>query len=487
MPLTALDLPPGLNSDDTTLAAEGRWADGDNVRFVNGKPQAIGYMAAGAFTSTAPAIRAAKNWTTSAGSEFTAYGTNGAVGLYVRNVGLATQHDITPSPAPSASIWSFDLWGDYLIAHPGSGTLYVWQNNTGARASEITQAPNTISAMLVTPQRQILALGCNEEASGTFNSRCIRGCDIENYTDWTTSVSNNAFEHILEGEPGHIVTARMLGDYVAIWTTTSVWLGIFLGDPERTYRFQRIASGCGMWNPSATIGERHAVCVVGQTAYWLGADLNFYAWTLGSLPAKMPCPIGDDFRRNVGRSQAGANFCCHLAKFSEVWWFYDDARDTSTIEPTRYVALNISDGTWFRGQLSRTYMIDASGTIDLPRAFDHNGDEIYHEHPTGGASFSWYIQSADQSFMKGNRRVLVRGVQPDFENQSGDVSLTLSVRDRPHASATTKGPYTLTTATTKKDFRASGKLISVKFSGSGTASHMRLGTPLFDIVPMGER
>ena len=37
-----LDLPPGINSDDTTFAAAGRWVDGNNVRFRGGKPEAIG-------------------------------------------------------------------------------------------------------------------------------------------------------------------------------------------------------------------------------------------------------------------------------------------------------------------------------------------------------------------------------------------------------------------------------------------------------------
>ena len=37
-----LVLPPGLNGDDTTLAAQGRWADANHVRFVQGRPQQIG-------------------------------------------------------------------------------------------------------------------------------------------------------------------------------------------------------------------------------------------------------------------------------------------------------------------------------------------------------------------------------------------------------------------------------------------------------------
>src|SRR5687767_170938 len=40
--LIPLSPPPGLNSDDTTFAAAGRWADGNNVRFRDGVARTIG-------------------------------------------------------------------------------------------------------------------------------------------------------------------------------------------------------------------------------------------------------------------------------------------------------------------------------------------------------------------------------------------------------------------------------------------------------------
>ncbi|MGQ0559875.1 MAG: hypothetical protein ACT4OE_09880, partial [Sphingosinicella sp.] len=85
------------------------------------------------------------------------------------------------------------------------------------------------------------------------------------------------------------------------------------------------------------------------------------------------------------------------------------------------------------------------------------------------------------------RRIMIRSVSPDFDDQVGDVSLTLYVRDRPQASATTKGPFTLSTSTTKKDLRASGRLVAVKLAGSAAGTFARLGKVLFDVVRMGER
>jgi hypothetical protein len=42
MPLKKIPLPPGFDKNDTASQAEGRWIDGDNIRFRYGEPQKIG-------------------------------------------------------------------------------------------------------------------------------------------------------------------------------------------------------------------------------------------------------------------------------------------------------------------------------------------------------------------------------------------------------------------------------------------------------------
>jgi hypothetical protein len=106
---------------------------------------------------------------------------------------------------------------------------------------------------------------------------------------------------------------------------------------------------------------------------------------------------------------------------------------------------------------------------------------------------TWHITSADQYLDNSGRRLMLRSFVLDFEDLEGSATtLTVYVRARPQSTAVTKGPYGLTSSATKKDFRVSGKIFSVKFSGSGYSgsndlTHMRLGKPLFDAVPMGER
>lgn len=484
----ALNPPPGLNSDDTTFAAEGRWADGSNVRFVDGQPQVIGGWTINAVSATNYSSARA---VLSLGGSVYAVASSSAPKLQIDSLGVT--YNVSPASTGSGESFFLRRWGSYLLMGQVNGTIYEWQGNTGVIAAALSNAPASIQCMAVTPQRQVLAGGCTTVAGGV-NLMCIRGSDLENNNSWTPTSNNNSFEDILEGGGTRICAINNIGPYLGVWTDTSVWLGTFTGDPLQTYRWDRMADDCGLLNSAGSAGE--ALGIVGSTAFWVSPDKRFWTWTVGDVPKKIPCPIGREFRFNIS-AQSGARCGGWFNQtFNEVWFFYQDSRDAGTLGTfTRYVALCLSDGSWFRGQMAlralgcgiasdvypSPYTIElASGRITI---HDRSGVTT-----AGGAALNWYIQSADQYLDNGRRRLMIRGVQPDFEDQVGNVSLTLYMRDRPQSAAVTKGPYTLTPTTTKKDFRASGKVVAVRLSGgAASGSYMRLGKPLFDAVPLGER
>lgn len=476
--------PPGLNSDDTTFAAEGRWASCSNVRFWNGKPQVVGgWDERGIFLTGVP--RKILEWST-ATTTYIGYGTSSR--LYVETGGAA--FNISPVGLPAGGGWSLQSYGDTLMANQSGGKLYQWTNNTAVVAAEILAAPDKITAMLVTPERQVLALGCNEEVSGTFNPLCIRGCDIEDPTDWTTTATNNAFEHILEGE-GSIIGARLIGGYVMVWTTTAVYVGQFIGDPGQTYRFDRVGSNCG------AIGLDSMVVVEGA-AYWVGRDLQFYSLTPGSPPQILPCPIQRLFQASMNTSSKASSpartHAAYVAKYNEVWFFYP-VGSSSSANPTSHVGVSLIDGSWFIGTLGSGRSVFYQG---LNGVYGASSDGSIFNHETGatgttttGEDLQWSITSADQYLGKAQSNLMVRGFEPDFKDLTGTVSLNLLVRQYPNATAVSKGPYSFTTTTTKKDFRVSARIFQVKFSGDDalatTGTFMRLGEPLFDAVPTGQR
>jgi hypothetical protein len=473
--------PPGIDSDETTFSAEGRWADGSNVRFRSGKAQVIGGWALATTGSVTGICRSLIFYKIASGGNYLVAGTS--TKLFDANSGVAAA-DITPAgfTGGTGTIWSLSTYGDSLIANPSGGKIYQWNNVDAVLPTQLPNSPAQVTFALVTPERQVLAFGCNEELSGTFNPRCIRGCELEDPTDWTTTSSNNAFEHILDAT-GIIVAAALIGPYVAVWTDRELILGQFLGEFDQTYRFDRVATGCGL------IGQ-NAMCVVGTTAYWLSPDLNIYAWTPGSDPQVVKCPLSKDFRDNITAVVANRNRCfaARVFKYNEIWFFYPRG---SATECSDYIAFSLDDGAWFKGTLQRSAWIDRPNGVFASSIIAATSGGVLYNQETGssanGAALDWFIQSADQSLDNDQTRIMVRGIVPDLKDQIGSVSLTVYCRDRPQSTPVAKGPYILTAGSTKKDFRASGKLISIRLSGSAAGTYARLGKPLFDTVALGQR
>ena len=469
-----LDIPPGIVSDDTAFASKGHWAACDRIRFRNGKPETLpGYASlVSGFAGQEP-----QSFGVAAGKVIMGMQQH----LYAINVSAATIASITPAVAPFSTLfWSITNWGASLvIASPNGGKVY--ESDGSAAATQVTNSPAASTRVLVTPQRQVLCFGTNEVVSGTFNARCIRGSDLEDRTSWTPSSSNNSFEDILD-DPGSIVSAELIGPYVAVWTTASLFLGQFIGDPLQTYRWDRVDSGCGL-------RDGRAVTVLNGVAYWLGRDMNFYRWAPGELPVQMPCRIGQEFVENYG----GLPFMVAVGRFNEIWLHYKDTRDGIAVGSTRYVVYSVGEGCWFNGTRQIHAGHSSAVLTDLLKSAGYDtgayitvfSSTVYVE-ATGTPDDASYIQTADQYIDSGRRRVMVSRCEPDFEQQTGDVFLTLFVRDRPQSSAATKGPHTLTTSTTKKDFRASGNLAALKFSAAAGVK-WRLGKPTFDCVTLGER
>jgi hypothetical protein len=92
MPLQKITLLPGLYREGTAYSAEGKWYDGDKVRFRSGLPEKIGgwvRLSNNTFLGTA---RSLENWSTLAGRNLLGIGTN--LKFYIEEGG--GYNDITP-------------------------------------------------------------------------------------------------------------------------------------------------------------------------------------------------------------------------------------------------------------------------------------------------------------------------------------------------------------------------------------------------------
>lgn len=587
-----LRIPPGLNADDTTYAAAGRWADCNCVRFDRDLPQTIGGWESLTTDLLTGVCRTVFAWTDNASVLNIAFGTHlalqvwaggalatitpalampparlGADPLAVVNAsptvtvthlghgletgdsvevsGAAAVGGITPNGtfvitrvdddsytyafgsnatstasgggaavvvAPQRAFqagsidgtggagygtgaysvggysepstadyfprtWSFGAFGEELIANPRGGALYAWDNDLGAPATPLLDAPRNCTFALIAPQDMIFALGCNEEVSGKFNPLCIRHSSVRKNTEWRTAASTTAREYILPGG-GRIVAGRAIGPYLLVWTNHSLFLGTWVGALSQPWRFDRVAEKCGLIGPNAAV-------VVGQAAYWMGNDGQFYRYGLGGTVEPIPCAIRDDLFGNLTPAQADKVVASSISRFSEVRWDYPDARDG--VENSRYVALSLTGQGWSRGKMARSAFVDAGPAADSI-GVTPQGNVYWHERgqSADGGPLVWSIETADQ-YISEEVTALLLGVWPDVKNQVGPINITAISRLKPQGDENVKGPFAMAAGQDKVDFRCSGRLFRLRFEGASLPAFARLGQIAVNVAPAGKR
>jgi len=124
MPLTNVQIRPGINKADTPSGAEGQWIDGDFVRFRYGQPEKIGgYTAIGQETIAGP-TRAQHTWTDLEGNRYAALGTSKALYIYYED----KFYDITPLATA--------ITGATFTSTNGSNTITVNKSTHGLDVGE---------------------------------------------------------------------------------------------------------------------------------------------------------------------------------------------------------------------------------------------------------------------------------------------------------------------------------------------------------------
>ena len=351
------------------------------------------------------------------------------------------------------------------------------ENDLATPAAPVLNAPAQVTYMLCTPQRQVMAFGCNEEISGVFNPLAIRFSDIENSEDWATLPSNNAGEVILPGG-GRIVCARVIGNYVFVWTDRALFLGTFVGSPQQTWRFDKVADNCGAISPGAPV-------VKNQVALWIASDAQFYTCQLGGVPVILPCPIRLDFVENITPGQADKIVGATISTWGEVTWFYPDVRDG--FENSRDLTTS-PQGWWCRGRLARTAFCDASPQ-PYPVGVGSGRMAFWHEKGASqdGAPITGFIESCDFYLNNAASAVMVNGVWPDFREQVGVMNLTIFTRMRAQATERVHGPYALTPGMGQKCFRVSGQIARLRYDFSAAPCAGRAGKQAFDVQTVGGR
>ena len=102
-----------------------------------------------------------------------------------------------------------------------------------------------------------------------------------------------------------------------------------------------------------------------------------------------------------------------------------------------------------------------------------------------GASIPWFIEAAWFNIQDGNNVLHMTRFQPDFEEQVGNIDMTIGARYYPRGDDISFGSYEITPTTREVLFRITGKQAKIKFESGTNSQFVRAGVHSFDVFPGG--
>jgi len=490
-----LKIPPGIYRNGTEYQSSGRWYDANLVRWYENTLRPINGWRKRFSSQTAMSgkCRGLITWRDNTNDRWIGAGTH--TKLYVMNES-GTLKEITPTgltagiadaqsytgygyaaygnfaygvqrpdlgDVVSATTWSMDTWGEYLIAcSSADGKLYQWQLGftTPTLAAAITNAPTGCKAVMVTADRIMFALG----AGG--NPRKVSWSDQENNTVWTAAIDNLAGDYEL-ATVGSLLAGKRVKGVNLLFTDVDVHTAQYIGAPF-VYGFEKAGSGCGLISAQS-------VAAIDTAAIWMSSS-GF--WIYDGYVKPLPCDVSDYVFNDINLTQKSKIYAVHNSKFGEIWWFYP-SNDSN--ENDSYVTYNYREGHWNIGTLSRLAGVD-SGVYTYPIMVDSSG--YIYEHEVGFAydSAVLYAQSGPIELGTGENIINVKQVIPD-EQTLGEALVSFTSRFYPTGAESTFGPYTAANPTS---VRFSGRQVEIKVTGN-TLADWRIGVMRLEATAGGRR
>lgn len=374
-----------------------------------------------------------------------------------------------------ARTWSFDVFGEDLVAAVPEQPLILWDASAGVGTRAVllddtytsdSAAPDTARSVIVsTPDRHLVALGADDPLTVKFASQ-------ETTSTWTAATTNTAGSQKLTGG-SKIIGARRTRGQILIWTDTSLHSMTFRGPPY-TFGFRELATGCGLSGPLASVE-------VGGTVYWMGVN-QFFSFDGSVRP--LIGPVNNFVFEDINTVQIEKVVAGLDKEHNEVFWFYPSS---SSEDNDKYVKYNYRENVWDVGTMERTAWTDASV---FPNNIGAGTNGYLYQHELGedddGAAMHSYIESADLDIGDGNEVMFVTKALPDL-TVTGTADISFKTRKDAMSSFATKGPFPITSDTTRINPRVRGRQMSLKVESETIGSSWRLGHTRVDMQTDGER
>lgn len=430
----------------------------------------------------------------SVGTAISEYGFGWGTGAW--NAGTWNTPRTSSSVTLDATYWSFDTFGEDLLALKSDGSLYRWDASVGTstRAVKISQAPSTSRKVLVSsPDRHIFLMG-TETTIGSANTKdelFLRFSSQEDYTAWAPTSTNSAGSFRIQ-DGSKIVTAVRSRGSILVWTDTALHALNNIGPPF-IFGLSQVGSNCGAVSANS-------VADVNGTTFWM-SQTAFYQFD-GAIK-KLDCTVQDYVFDDIN-STAYNQICIGVnVDFNEVTWYYASEGEDYL---DRSVTYNYMENVWYTNDgFTRTSWIDrgvypkpyATKYVTNANATAHTilgltaGASTLYSHETGvnddASAMESYITSGDFDIEEGDQVFLCSRVIPDFKNQVGNTVVKVEFANYP--TSTNTRSFTSTTTPTTKYFsvRGRGRQANLKISSTELDTNWRFGTVRLDVKADGAR
>ena len=379
------------------------------------------------------------------------------------------------------SSWNLNLWGEDLIATVRGGGIFYWDTSAtvATRASLVSSIAGALHVPAIAtvttvsfPDRHFIAGGCSEYAGGgNLDEMLIRWSDQEDFTDFGPTSTNSAGDQRLE--VGTKIVAIVPAREETVISTDEAIYGMTFVGPPFIFSFRLLATDCGA-------GGLNTMISIDGNVFWMGKR-NFFRYD--GVVKELPCSVQYFVFDRMQTRYIDKVVCGHNKAFKEITWFYvsnDNSAGTANPENDSYVTYNYAENAWSIGTMDRTVWSDSFGARNVPFAFDPSGFLYNHETGTSdnGAAMEAFVESSPSEIPNtGQNLYLVDKVIPDVTMSANtSLNLFLNTRKYPNSPDVQKGPFNITSTTTKLSTRAKGRQMSMKLSSSGTQDDWSLGT-----------
>ncbi len=530
MPMIQLDVPPGFVRKGTEYSQQGRWREGNLVRWVGASLQNLGgWQQITMLDDSSDAIdipgtvRSIHAWKDNLLRTWIAFGST--EGLFAWDG--STLHDITPTDIvlPGESVgaiagygtglygtgdynepvgadgggvsgsaieygyWHLDNEGENLVASIGSdGRVFTWSPLSPTDEAEpVTNAPEYVRGVAVTAERIMVVIGAREEVEEDVfapRPRRVQWANQEDSTVWTPAPTNMAgdLDLVTEGAPVRIFRFK---NETLIFTDADVHRMVFIDYPL-VYRLEKIGDACGIANPGAVAKNSNMVFWVGPRGFFVydGNQVNSINSELFNTPGDAAALLARNGRTSVGHNEQFGEFMIHYASVPEG-------------NPDRYIIWNYGEGWWADGVMDRSCWYDSHVT-EYPLAVqpydDTEGDHFsrVYMHEVGSARPNYdgpaeRVVSAPIEIGKGDQFITVDRVMQDSDiNEHARLRVGFSFYKAPNVSPLKViAPTPLNTTRGYTDVRGCGRMVAIEIVAENTVKGgaWRVGKWRFNAEP----